>query len=64
MCKDCRHWKTFEGFESHGLRFAPCALKPDKVIQDRRVHGGRDLQSYVTEATYECAKFQSQGVAG
>lgn len=57
MCRDCRHWITREAFDSQGLRFAPCALKPDRIVKDRRTPTGTDLQAYVTEAGFECAQF-------
>lgn len=58
MCADCRYWLTREAFEDHGLRFAPCALRPDRVVTDKRVPGGKVLQAYATQDTYACAKFE------
>jgi hypothetical protein len=56
MCRDCPHWKRNEAFTDHG-RWAPCALKPDKVVQDRRMPVGMERQAYVTSETYECREF-------
>ena len=58
MCRDCQHWSTREAFTEHGTRFAPCALKPDRVVADSRVAGGKVLQAYVAGETYECPRFE------
>lgn len=60
MCADCQHWKRREAFEAQGLQFAPCALRPDVLVRDRRFEGERDLQAYVTQSTYRCERFASQ----
>lgn len=57
MCKDCAHWKRSEAYETRGLRFAPCVLKPDAVVRDSRAPGGYVEQAYVMQGTYECARF-------
>lgn len=57
MCKDCEHWKRSEAYQAQGLRFAPCALEPDRIVTDSRIIGGFDLQAYVMQDTYECRRF-------
>lgn len=57
MCQDCVYWQRAQAHRSNGLLFAPCALKPDTVVRDRRMPRGLDLQAYVTAAAYVCAKF-------
>lgn len=57
MCKDCAHWKRHEEYETCGLRFAPCSLKPDSVVRDSRAPSGFVEQVYVTQSTYECSRF-------
>ena len=58
MCIDCQHWKRREAFEADGLVFAPCTLKPDRMVQDKRVAGGRTEQAYRTQSTYECRRYE------
>lgn len=64
MCQECQHWKRYEAFNDRGIDFAPCALKPDRVVMDRRVPGGTDWQAYVTSATFECGSFRSKTEEG
>ena len=60
MCKDCRHWKRHEGYVAMDLVFAPCALKPDRVVPDRRDPRGWVEQAYATQDTYECGRYASR----
>jgi hypothetical protein len=57
VCKDCEHWRRSEAYKAQGLTFAPCALEPDTVVRDSRVIGGFELQAYVMQDNYECARF-------
>lgn len=61
MCRDCRHWKAEEAFLERETRFAPCALKPDRLVPDRRLPGGKAFQAYVASETYECERFSIKG---
>ncbi len=57
MCRDCPHWRRLAGWRAPDGDFAPCALKPDRYVDDRRAPGGKTLQAYVTSATYLCKDF-------
>lgn len=57
MCATCKHWERHRSFVEHDTRFAPCALRPDMTVPDRRTPSGREVQAYVMSETYECGKF-------
>lgn len=59
MCRDCQHWRRRAAYEEYGIRWAPCALKPDHVVVDRRVPGGKESVGYVTDAIYTCSRFEA-----
>jgi hypothetical protein len=45
MCKDCKHWQSWDVFLSQGLRFAGCDVKP---------------KWYATQDVYECKSFEKK----
>ena len=57
MCRDCRHWRRGEARDDFGTYFAPCALKPDVTVRDKRLPGGLDVQAYLVSETYDCRRF-------
>lgn len=59
MCRDCHWWHqdSPDAFRDGWSQWVPCALKPDKVVVDKRVLGGFDRQAYVMSETYECKLF-------
>jgi hypothetical protein len=57
MCRDCRHWRRHEARDDYGVLFAPCALKPDVMVRDKRMPNGVDVQAYVTSESYRCTRF-------
>lgn len=57
MCRDCQHWQHHEVEELGGLRFARCALRPERIIRDRRRPTGTDIQAYVTQDSYACDSY-------
>ncbi len=60
MCRDCSHWKRREMFTSHGLQFAPCTLKPDRMVTDKRDPRGVVEQAYVMQDSYACGRFEKR----
>lgn len=58
MCKTCKFWQVAEAYDAAGIMVAPCALKPDMMVKDRRVPGGLILQAYVTQDDYECVRYE------
>ena len=57
MCRDCQHWDERAAYSDY-VRFAPCRLKPDTNVKDRRVPRGYTEQRYRMSETYECMKFE------
>lgn len=57
MCAKCLHWKADVAQDIGGLRFAPCALVPDKDVPDNRVPSGFVTAAYVMQGTYTCNRF-------
>ena len=60
MCRDCRHWRVERVIIADGIAFAPCALKPDKLVRDRRTRDGLEEQTYRMASTYVCKQFSAQ----
>jgi hypothetical protein len=58
MCRDCRHWGRHRARLDFGVRFAPCALMPDKLVKDSRNPSGLADQSYTASETYVCTRFE------
>lgn len=63
MCRDCRHWKRSESHTDHGTLFAPCWLKPDRIVSDKRAPGGNVEQGYVMAGDYVCGSYRKMEVA-
>lgn len=59
-CASCRYWWGHSAFKDNsGTRYAPCDLKPDKVVRDRRYPSRTDVQSYLCSETYSCPAFRA-----
>ena len=57
MCRDCKNWQPSLGYMHFGVRFAPCALKPDTRVKDTRDVNGEVEQAYRMSETYKCNSF-------
>lgn len=63
MCRECRFRKTAEAFTDRGVSYAPCSLRIDRWVPDKRRPEGRDWQAYVMTEDYVCSAFESKTVS-
>jgi hypothetical protein len=60
LCSTCKHWLKEQSFLHGSTRFAPCALKPDKMVKDTRLISKTVEQNYRTSWTYTCPKHEPE----